>query len=487
MKFRATLILGFLFVLIGAYVYLVEFRRAAEEAKGEKLVTFDPADVSAVALSYPDREILLERVDDTWRLTTPVDARANDAIVNNLIDAIAECEVTRTLDDVPEDLAPFGLDEPEVTVKVTLTDRELPPIRVGNISPIGFSTYVMREDEPKIYLVSSAFQTGMDKKPADLRDRSLLAFNEDDVQKISLHRKDGDVVLTRANGGWQIEEPGPYPAISRSVQNLLTAMGELRVMSFVSDDPSVDLAPYGLDSPRLSVDVSFGPDDETRLLVGDQSDKGDVYVKIADIPSVYAVGDWNYSDLNMSGSDFRDKTILTFAETDVTAVEVAPKDSESFVLVRDEAGTWSIGDQEAIDYVVDDMLGELSRLHGYEIVTDEVEGASEYGLTEPILTLTVQGKNDEPIGEVRFGSHSPHPPSTEYTAIADGRPTIFHVREFLFSRLNRGKSDYLPVPTTTPAPTETASSETAAAETPTAEAAAPESAEQEAPIPSAGE
>ncbi len=454
MRFRNTLILALVFVALGAYLYFVEFQRAAEEKKKKTLFTFESDAVSAVTLTYPDREIALRLTDGAWRIATPIDAAADETAVKNLVRAIAECEVKKTLDEVPQDLAPFGLDTPKVTVKVTLKDRELPAIRVGKTTPVGYSTYIQRADEPKIYLTTSAFQSGMEKQVKDLRDKRIVQFNEDDVRQVALQSEAQTIRLRKADNKWQLEQPGAFAADSATVRNFLSTLRALHATDFPAEEAS-DLKTYGLDAPRLTVTLSIGEKlDEVQVLFGGQSDKKDVYIKTNTRPTIFTAAEYAYKDLNKSANDFRDKTVLAIDKQAVSEIEVARNDGEAFVLARSEDGKWSIrgNDGQPDAQKIDQFLGDLVDLKGYEIVTDEPADLGTYGLATPVLTISVRGKDAASLGTARFGSHTPKPPVTEYTAMRDGQSTVYHVREYQFTRLNKKASDFLPKPTATPTP-----------------------------------
>ena len=49
-------------------------------------------------------------------ITTPVGAPADQTAANNLARAIADCQITKTVEEKADNLAPFGLDKPQVTV-----------------------------------------------------------------------------------------------------------------------------------------------------------------------------------------------------------------------------------------------------------------------------------------------------------------------------------------------------------------------------------
>ncbi len=453
MRFRSTLILAVVLLGLGAYLYFIELGRVAQEGIKEKLLSFEPDDVSAVTLTYPDREIVLRRSDGEWRLTAPVDAPAEDSSVQRLIEAIADCEINKTLDDVPDDLAPFGLDPPSVTVHIAIPDHELPLVRVGKTTPVGNSAYVQRSDQPQIRLTASSFHTNVNKQANDLRDRLILRFDKDEVRRLALRGEGGDIVLSKATDGWNIEEPGPYTADAGTVGSFLSTLSTLRATDFAAENPS-DLTTYGLEAPRRTIALSIGADGtETDLLVGGENDKQEIYVKSADRPTVYTAGSWLSRDFNKGVNDFRDKTVLSFEPADVKAVEVTRDGAETFVLKRNDSGDWAMAEAEgAVDGGgIDRFVNALSNLDGYEIASEGADDLASYGLAPPTVNITVRATDDTSIGTVRLGSYKPDPPETQYTAMREGGSTVFHLREYLFKQLDKKKSDFLSKPTAVPA------------------------------------
>jgi len=451
MRFRSTLLLAIVFFALGGYLYFVEFERAEEEAKKKTLLSFESGEVTKIELIYPDRQITVEKADGSWRLTSPVEAAADNIAVDNLVQAVAECEVKKSLDDVPEDLAPFGLDTPKATVTLTLGDNALPAIRVGKTSPVGFSTYVQRADEAKIYLTSSAFQSGMEKQVKDLRDKGILHVVNEEVRRITIERPDSKLLLRKDESGWKITEPAEYGADDTAVRGFLSSLGSLRANDFPSESEA-ELGKYGLEAPRLTIRLAIGEDEsETQVSFGNTNEEEkSVFVKVASRPTIFAVGDWSYDNVDKSLDDFRDKTILPFDEAAAVEIEVARTEGDSFVLTRtDDAWTLSDTAEPPSQDLVDRFVADLQQLQGYEIADNDPTDLSLFGLAPPSLTITVRGQ-DSTLGVGRFGSHQPEPPATEYTAQHDGEATVFHVREYEFTRLDKKASDFLPKPTAQP-------------------------------------
>jgi len=452
MRLRSTLVLVLLLIGLGAYVYWVEVPKSQEEAKKKTIFEFKPDDVTAVSLVYSDHEIVLKKSGEEWRLTKPLDAPADSMTVKNLLNAIAEAEVKKTFDEA-SDLAPYGLDQPFAKVTVTLKDKELPTILVGKSTPVGYSAYVKRADEPKVLLTTSAFRSGMDKKVKDLRDKTILNFADNDVHKIEIRGEGKDLALAQENDHWTIERPGQYAADAVTVRTFLSALRSMRAVDFPSDQPT-DLSTYGLDNPRLKVSLYLGKDNaEKDLLIGKDTADKQVYVQGSGQPVVYTVSDWVMRDLNKNAADFRDKTVLAFDREKVTAVDVARKDGGHFKLVRGEDKQWRVegaGEGKPAATAISQYLGDLHDLAGYEILADQPSDLGQFGLNQPLLTVALSGDENRTLGTVLLASRQADASKKEYTAMAQGGQTVFLVRDYLYTRLDKQPQDFIEKPAATP-------------------------------------
>ena len=448
MRVRTTI--GLLVLLLGliGYVCWVEVPKAQQEAKKKTLFEFKADDATDVSLAYDDREIVLKKSGTDWRITKPIDAAADNSSVNNLVTAIADCEVKKELTDASSDLSQYGLDKPFVTIHVKLKDKELPAVSVGKNAPVGFATYVQKADDKKIVLASSAFRSGMDKKVKDLRDKTIVSFDDKDVQKVQLHGEKKDVTLAQKDGHWDIEQPGPYAADGDTVRSFLSTLRSMRAVDFPADQPT-DLSTYGLDAPQLTITLYLGKDNtEKRLLFGKQTDKKEVYVQGSGQPTVYTVSDWVMRDVGKDVPDFRDKTVLAFDRDKLTAVEGKRKDGGHFKLVRGEDKQWRVEGETAkpVETAITQYVSDLHDLKGYEIAADHPTDLAALGLDTPVLTLTAFGEDNKAVGTVLLGLR-PGGAKKDYTAMSEGGPTAFLIRDYLFTRLDKHAPDFVEKPT----------------------------------------
>jgi hypothetical protein len=416
MRFRTTILLILVLAGLGAYVYFVEYPHAEQEAKKKTLFEFKADDATQVTLDYGDHKIVLKKSGDDWRIAEPLDAPADATTVKNLIGAIADCEVKRELTDASSDLSQYGLDKPFVTVSVKLRDKDLPTFLIGKNAPVGSSTYVQRADDKKIQLAGSAFRTGMDRKVKDLRDKVIIDFTDSDVHQLDVSGDGKQLQLVQKDDKWSIEQPAPYAADAATVRSFLSTLRSMRATDF-PDDQGSDLSAYGLDNPRLKMTLHLGKDNAEKTIL-------------------------------------RDKTLLAFDRDKVTAIELKRKDGSHTKLVHGADKQWHVEDVEGkpAETAITQYVTDLHDLKGYEIAADQPADLAPFGLDQPLLTVTVFGEENKLAGTVLLSARESDG-KKEYTGMLAGAPTVFLVRDYLFTRLDKQPKDFIekpPPPTLAP-------------------------------------
>ena len=465
---RRILILLVLVAALGTYLYVYELPEAAREGKKAKLLGVDKDAVTGMVLTYPDRELELKKDDQGWRLVRPAEAPADDTVVKGVLSTLTDAEVQKTLDQLPPNLAAFGLDKPTVTVKLTLKDgSQPPPLVVGKNTTIGGKAYVRKDDEPKLYLTTSALGYALNKQAKDVRDKSILAFKDDDVSRVEIKAENGDTVtlVRKDKEAWTVE-PGDHPGDTTEVRSYLSSLRSMRAVDFPDDHPQ-DLGKYGLAAPRLTVTVATGADGAASqaLLVGAETTEGSqkqIYAKRGDQPTVYALGDWTFRTLAKPPSQFRDKTVLGFDPARVGKVAFERKDAGTVTLARPE-GKWTVEGakgKQPKESAIATLLDDVRDLRGADIAAEPAKDLAAWGLDHPDVRVTLTDKEGQPIGTVLAAKHDGKP----YVMRA-GSDTVFEARDYMYARVDKQPKDLLEEPG--------AASEGAKAPTTTAPSAAP--------------
>jgi hypothetical protein len=456
-KFRNTLAVAVLFAALGAYLWWVERPKLALEGKTPTVFAdVKVEDVSRVSLTYPDRTIEAVRTGAGWRLQKPIEVGGDETTIENLVRAVAELELKRKIEGEREALEVYGLDPPAVIVTIELSNgRTMPSIRVGKTSPVGWSTFVQIEGNDEITLVPSAFWYGMKKEVADLRDKTILDFDDAEVERLVIAGGERGVELFRAGESWRIGGSEGPPAEASEVRAYLSTLRSLRAEGFVdSPDP---LSDYGLDEPRRRIRLDLGKKGTQELLVGIERAHGEkdaLFVKRADGETAFAVGTWAWASLDKPSATFRDKTVLAVDRDAVRRVEVARRGEPPFVLVRapaepeakgeaNDGGSWMIeGETRSRSVEIGELVADLRALKGYEIAAETPTDLAAFGLDDPELTFVLRGENGEELGKILASREEGEEEAEIRTfAMADRGAAVLRIRDYVYSHLDKSRTD----------------------------------------------
>lgn len=464
MNSRRNLIMLAVLLGLGAYIYFVEFARQEEAQEAKKLLQFDPEAVTNVTLVYPDRELELTKDGEKWHLTKPISVAADTSSVEALVKAVNTAEVSRILEEVQEDMALYGLNEPVVKVQLTLKDgTQLPQVTIGKDTPVGHSVYVQKTGGKEILLTPQVFRLGMTKETKDLRDKTIVSFQKEEVSQIEVRRPeepdgpDTTLVLRKEDdGNWMLDKPVSAQADAATVNTFLSSLNGMRAQDFI-EKPLLEQKEFGLDPPQLSIVLTLGDDGEQKkIFVGSEkeTDQGGAkqrHVKRDDAETLYLVGDWTFGDLNKTASDFRDKTVAHFAKDAVVRVEVKRQDGKGFLLTKgkteEQEAKWQIDTtQEGTlkESALGQFVTDMHELKGFEIAADNPGDMSKYGLQEPLVTIRAYNEAEEKLAGMMIGQTSPDgtDKETQIFAIAEDGTTVFGLRDYVFERLNKKPADF---------------------------------------------
>ncbi|HKV55070.1 MAG TPA: DUF4340 domain-containing protein [Candidatus Binataceae bacterium] len=441
-----TIVVIILLVIVGGYAYYLS--REPAPSQTPKLFALKAADIKRIELRSPDHDIVAERSKGGWQLVKPVQADADRTTVDGIADAIANLEITSTVEDTA-DLAPFGLKNPAVEVIVTTKDgHTLPSIMVGKDTPVGNSAYIKSAQKPGILLVANSFPSEVEKSTDDLRSRVLIGFTPDEIHKVVLDSNNGTPLeLDNKGGKWNIVEPRPYPADSSSVQSLLDSITNARVADFIDDNPE-DLSKYGLANPSLKIVLYGGKSNaEESLLFGFKqpaSDKDALYARLGngnDEP-VITLDNYVFKALDKSFDDLRDKTVLALERDKVARIAITSGSFEETV-ERGPGTKWTVSSNgksaPAEGLVTDSLLDQLHDLKASSILQDPMTDPQRYGMVNPTLTIAVTGKDGKEIGTLRLSmlqaTYKPKPGAEG----AQNKPTT---RNFAYATSSTDKAVY---------------------------------------------
>lgn len=440
MRFRTTLVLFGVLALLSLGYYFLELKEVEKEAK-TKLVSFQEEEVSSFSIRRGEKVITLERGENGWRMSEPVEDRADEKEIIALLGNVIRAKTERTLDASGDSLADFGLQNPPIIFTVHLKEKETPFIlEVGNTTPAGFSVYARRKGEEKILLAPDTVKTSLEKDAFAFRSKVLLSFAQEAVKAVSLRTDSLHVRLERQEKGkWRITEPVEVAADSGKVSDLLRSLTQDQIQTF--PDKPASLKMVGLDPPRGEIRLTLDGGTEATLLLGEREkkEKG-VYARRSGEEQVLVLKETFLTEIPKQVADLRDRTLLALDREKVDTIELETPKGRTVLSKAED--TWGIKEPEeasADQGMINDLLWDLTTTRVKEFVDDDAKTLKPYGLDAPPVTVRLLDPQGKPLSTLTLARASND--EGAYVRVGDSQAVTL-VEARLYERLDKGPFDF---------------------------------------------
>lgn len=392
-----------------------KFDQSVFKLRDKTVLSLDQDQVRRVEVHHGEDLIAVEsQGEQGWKLVAPLEAQADKTKVTDLLSAINDAKVKEFIDEAPEDLATYGLHPPQWRLTFFSGDeRAEKSLLIGDEDMTKGGLNAKRGAMDNVFLVETQLVEKLPKEASDWRDRTLLAFERDQVDRIEILA--GDTVTEATcvehcgkipDDRWRITQPLDAKADAIKVRTLLRNVAELKVKSFVSEAAD-DLAVYGLEPPTAQVRLwlSETPEPITVLVGHDDADKDGAYVMMPGKPAVYLIETRDRQDIVKQAHDLRDLKLFAFRARDVRKIEIVHPDSE--VVIEGDGESWSqIRPEKATldSYRVRSLLWKLEDLEFKDEWAATAVSSDVHGLDTPAAALTLWVQGGKEVDTLKLGN-----------------------------------------------------------------------------------
>lgn len=390
-----------------AYLYFVDAERPVGDFE-EKPKVFDVEadDIQALRIRSRSGETTeLTKTDGNWRITSPIDAPADSTTVSGITSNLAALSIQRVVEENASDPGRYGLANPTLEVAFkTKDDQDYRVLQLGDRTAAGADMYAKRGGSSEVFLVYNYIESTFDRGTFDLRDKRVLTFDRDKVDRIEVRHGGSTIVLTKQDGEWRIAEPLQARADFSSAEGLLSRLASLQMREIV-DENVTDFGRFGLRNPSTQVTLSAGSS-QASLAVGSKVGDDQVYVRDLSRPAVFKVGSDILTEIEKPAADFRRKDVFEFRTYNVDRLEIT-RGPETLVFERqrgkgkDGADAWRnvTADREIDATKFESFLARLTALRAESFV-DRPDGADADVL---VKTTYEDGRHSEEVRLTRAG------------------------------------------------------------------------------------
>ncbi len=448
---------------LASYAWFGVYQKGVEEQKKtdaqNTLFTFKKDDVQKLTVTTKGQTTVVERDGTDWKITAPIQTRADKMPVDAIVDKLAGLKRKRAIDN-PTDLKQYGLLAPRIRIGVTLTDGKTAELQIGDDNGYDGTLFTKTSGSSDVDVCEGALKYPLDKSLFDLREKRVFDFDDNVLTHLDVVGPKLTYSLDRnSSTDWKITAPVQEKADTAKTQQLAASLKNLKATRFASEVASADdLKKYGLDHATFTVNITLGKEENQKTLVLAEVKEGTqskVYAKRAADAWIAEVPNSIVKDLDLSVMDLRDKTILDFKQQDATSLLFTVGTNLSFGADRHRTktdggfgqDTWTmsapaVGDAKR--WKASSVLSTLETIKGSSIVTDNPTGAElvGYGLNQPSKTVTVFGEGGKTLSKLLVGRTD----KNKVYVKSEGSPRVFQVDSFRLAQLPSGVTDLMEEP-----------------------------------------
>jgi hypothetical protein len=438
-----------------------------EEKQRKQLLQFEPNKVTRLMVKNGALRAVAERMPSedqglaAWRLTEPLPADGDNISINALLGALERLESTQTISGQDAlDSKRYGLDAPRGALQMQLQDGTSIGLLLGKRSSYNNDLYVQKEGGNEVQVVAGSQESALLKKPFDLRRKELMRFDTTRVHSFTLTQGKENIELEKTGNQWRLVKPIADLADSSEVLRLLDTARTLRANEFL--DAAIDSEKaYGLDPPAVALKVFLDPDQTSQALVlgkgALESNKTKYYARSREPASSLAeVPEYQLKNLQKTAFDLQERMLLRFEPEAVYQIKLA-SDVELVVLekkVEEKPGeqegppikeeSWSLISPKtspANKMKVSQLLSNLSQLKAMQFDAErERADLSRYGLSRPLRTITLLGKEGQELGSLHVGAKAERSEGRTFVVGAN-RPYVCQVETKQLDSILVGSKD----------------------------------------------
>jgi hypothetical protein len=395
MKFKTTVILFILFVVLFAFVYFFEFRGGGQEDAEHKLVDLSSEDVEKIDFKIGEETIRFQRDEENWLITEPLEAKGDKYEVNRLADDFSDLRIERVVEEEPLDLDKYGF--PQAEVSLYYKGKEEPiKILIGMENPLDKTFFAKREDEQRVVLIPSLLKSLLEKSIFDFRQKDIFRFETDQAKNIKLKSKEIQWEAEKEGEDWFLRKPVNALAKKSQINDILYALSNLKAKEFASEDKKdEEINDFGLSNPDYEVSIAL-PLENLQMTFFLHEKEDTIYATSSLTSKIIQVEDSVLSDLEKKVEEVRDKKISEFFTWEVGRLQIR-SGNESLTLIKDEEDNWHFEGakrEEADKEKVQSFLRKIEGLEAEEFV-DPPLNLQDYGLEEPQSEVKIWVKEEE--------------------------------------------------------------------------------------------
>ena len=243
------------------------------------------------------KEVTLEKKGETWQVTKPVTAKANEANVKSLLDNLKGLKVTEAVSSSKDSYAEHDLTDDKALHAVFYKGAEVAAdFHFGKSGGRGQMTRVKDKDGAFAIKGYSSYLYARDVK--DWRDREVFKFEDTKAKTVDIVNEHGTFAFVKDGENWKgkfkkAKEPAGKDIArfdQEKVKDLLRAYKALSADGFADGKSAADT---GLDKPVATVTIVLDDGAKKTIEVGKTAEGTAKWARASGVSEIISIGSWN--------------------------------------------------------------------------------------------------------------------------------------------------------------------------------------------------
>ena len=187
MKLKIEYLILFV-VILGLSIYLIYSEKNETHYRLPETPAVSAQDISKLEISKQDTSLFLEKRDDRWFIT-PRNYPADDQKVQTMLRAVEDLSLTALVSESGSyqryDLHP----DKKITVSVWKGGSRVLTFAIGKTAPSFRHTFISVKGDENVYHAMGNFRNEFNQTVAELRDRTVLTFETNDIQELTIAKE----------------------------------------------------------------------------------------------------------------------------------------------------------------------------------------------------------------------------------------------------------------------------------------------------------
>ena len=231
----------------------------------------------------------------------------------------------------------------------------------------------------------------------EAENKVLFSFDDESVSEVSISCDDGNFSMICDDGNWKLKDSNDFLVDQDYLKNLCLFCASMKASDDLGEANDSKKAEYGLDSPDR-ITFTAGNDNYT-VYVGNISPTSNYYYVMTEgRNNIYTVDSLSGSVLKISRMFLKSKDLIPYGDDDIYGITLKKDGKTIFDLKYDESSsTWSLPAKYSelpFDTTqVTMLITTLTRLEAQQMLEENLEDKSVYGLDKPYAEMTITGSD----------------------------------------------------------------------------------------------